>query len=104
MKSARTKACEIPLSVKEKVAFRDHGLCVICGKAGAPNMHYKARSAGGLGIEQNIVCGCAQCHFDYDNGAKHKENGEKIRAYLQEYYGPEWKEKDLIYDKAKRWA
>lgn len=75
MKSKRTKACEIPMSVKQIVYERDKGLCIICGKAGVPNAHFIRRSAGGLGIEQNIVTLCPICHHNYDNGNLRKEIG-----------------------------
>jgi len=105
LKSARTKACEIPLAVKEKVYERDGGRCVICGRNGSPDMHYIPRSAGGLGIEQNIVCGCPGCHRDYDNGSALGVNyrevyGGIIKTYLDEQY-PGFENEDRIFHKYK---
>ena len=99
MKSKRSKACEIPQSVREKVYQRDDGKCIICHFAGVPNAHFIPRSCGGLGIEQNIVTLCPACHYDYDNGFKRKTYGEKIEEYLKTYYGDTWNKKDLIYKK-----
>lgn len=97
---SRTKAVDINSKIKKIVLERDKGLCVICGKVGIPNMHYIRRSQGGLGIEQNVVCGCLQCHNDYDNGLKLKEYKEIIKEHLKgEYEG--WNEKDLYYKKRK---
>ena len=41
---------------------------------GEPNMHYISRAQGGLGIEENVVTGCQECHHEYDNGAKREQN------------------------------
>lgn len=98
MKSKRSKACDISTKVKQEVYERDCGKCVICGGNGIPNMHYIRRSKGGLGIPQNIVCGCIRCHHEYDNGKKRKEYAEIIRNYLMKCY-EEWNEEDLIYRK-----
>lgn len=55
--------------------------------------------SGGLGIEQNVVTGCIECHTAYDNGSKREEIGNKIKEYLQSIYGDSWNEDDLIYNK-----
>lgn len=103
MKSKRSKATDIPRKVKEAVYERDRGICVNkCGRPGIPNAHYIRRSQNGLGIEQNVVCLCIQCHHDYDNGFKREEIGNNIKNYLKSIYGDSWNEKDLIYDKWKR--
>jgi hypothetical protein len=94
-----TNACDISPKVRKIVEERDGGKCVICGcNRGLPNMHYIARSQGGLGIPQNIVSGCVECHHDYDNGDKRREHGEKIKSYLMGIY-EDWNEEDLIYKK-----
>ena len=96
--SKLSKACDIPQSVKEVVFNRDKGLCVICKQAGIPNMHYIARSQLGLGIEQNVVCGCIKCHHEYDNGKYRKEYKEIIKKHLQSKY-KNWNEEELTYKK-----
>lgn len=97
--SKMSKACDISPKVKRKVWGRDRHCCIICGSPHAmPNAHYIPRSSGGLGIEQNIVTLCLQCHHDYDNGGKREEHGKMIRDYLSRHYR-NWNEKDLIYDK-----
>jgi len=98
MKSKRSKATDIPIKVRQAVYERDNGLCVICHQPGIPNMHYISRAKGGLGIEENIVCGCIKCHHDYDNGKYREEYKEIIKTYLQSKY-EEWDEKQLIYQK-----
>jgi len=96
--SKLSKACDIPQSVKEIVFNRDKGLCVICKQAGIPNMHYIARSQLGLGIEQNVVCGCIKCHHEYDNGTLRKHHREIIKKHLQSKY-KNWNEDNLTYKK-----
>ena len=98
--SKRSKACDITKKVKDIVWERDEYKCIICGSYQAmPNAHYIARSHGGLGIPQNIVTLCLQCHFDYDNGKYHKEYKKLIRSHLKAIYGDEWNEEKLIYKK-----
>lgn len=98
--SKRAKATDISKEVKTLVYERDSGLCVVCGKQGIPNAHYIPRSAGGLGIEQNIVCLCIDCHNAFDFGDKETMDaiGNKIKNYLTSKY-PDWDEHNLIYKK-----
>lgn len=98
MKSARTKACDIPKEVKEKVGERDNYTCIISGMPGIPNAHYIPRSAGGLGIEQNIVTLHPAIHYEYDNGSMREEYGKRIKEYLDSLY-PGFKDEDRIYHK-----
>lgn len=98
MKSRRTKALEIPPKVKRLVFERD-GCCILCGSnQGQPVAHYIARSQGGLGVEQNIVTLCHECHRRYDNTADRPHLREMIAAYLKGKY-EDWDEKNLYYRK-----
>ena len=98
--SKRAKALQIPKDVKKAVYERDNGLCVVCGRSGLPEAHFIPRSAGGLGIEQNIVCLCREHHdlFDFGDGEVVAAIADVIRAHLRECY-PDWNENDLIYKK-----
>lgn len=99
LKSKYAKACDIPKSVKDAVWERDGHRCIICGSSEAmPNAHYIARSHGGLGIEQNIVTLCMNCHREYDQGRCHKQYGKIISAYLHTLY-PGMYESKLVYHK-----
>jgi len=103
-KSERTKATDIPPKVRKEVLVRDKGFCIICGNPGFPNSHYIKKGQGGLGIPQNVVCMCLDCHHAYDNGndsEKTKMIKDKTKKYLKKYYGKTWKEKDLYYQKNK---
>lgn len=79
---------------------RDNGRCVVCGAYGIPNAHYIPRSLGGLGIEENIVTMCLDCHREYDHGTKRKEYAERIIAYLDKHY-PGFPDEKRIYN---RWV
>lgn len=94
----RTKALAISKAVKQKVYDRDNGCCIICGRPGAPNAHYISRAHGGLGIEENIVTLCANCHRRYDQSTERLSLGRVIADYLRGKY-PDWTPTDLIYRK-----
>ena len=98
--SDRAKATQITKSVKQIVFDRDKGLCVVCGRPGLPEAHYIPRSKGGLGIEQNIVCLCRECHdrFDFGDGETMAAIDEAIRFHLMECY-PDWNVEELTYKK-----
>lgn len=101
MKSKRSKACDIPKAVKDKVWERDNHRCIICGSPYAmPNAHFIRRSKSGRGIEQNIVTLCLHCHHDYDNGPIElsKPIKDTIKQYLTHKYD-NWSEENLIYKK-----
>ena len=100
MKSKRSKACDISQAVKKRVWERDGERCIVCGSPYAmPNAHFIPRSKSGLGIEQNIVTLCQNCHFRYDNTADRPKYREYIKKYLRGQYGADWNEEDLIYKK-----
>lgn len=101
MKSKRSKACDITQKVKQKVFDRDNGRCTICGKYGSPNAHYISRSHGGLGIEQNIVTLCGDCHFRMDNTPERKELLAVVKAYLDEQY-PNFSDEERLFKKGGR--
>lgn len=100
MKSKRTKAVDITQKVKKIVWERDNHCCIICGSPYAmPNAHYLSRGQHlGLGIEQNIVTLCINCHQAFDQSTKHSEYKEFIKNYLMSKYA-DWNEADLVYRK-----
>lgn len=95
----RSKACDISLKTKQKVWQRDNECCIYCGNHQAmPSCHYIGRSQGGLGIEQNIVTLCLECHRRYDQTSERQKYREFIKNYLKEQY-VNWDEDMLIYKK-----
>ena len=105
MKSKKSKATDIPYKVKEKVWERDNYSCIYCGKTGysvMPNAHFISRANNGLGIEQNIVTLCLECHNNFDHGCKEIRSKYRqfIRNYLKSKY-ENWNEDSLIYKKGE---
>lgn len=94
----RTKALQISMNVKRIVYERDNGMCIFCKCPGDPVAHFIARSQGGLGIEENIICACAFCHSRLDNSTDRERMKDKARAYLKSKY-PDWDESKLYYNK-----
>lgn len=93
-----TKATKIPEKVKKAVWERDGKCCIVCFKPGNPWCHYIPRSQGGLGIEENIITLCDDCHKLFDQSAKRRYMKEYIKRYLKMKY-PGWDETKLIYKK-----
>jgi 5-methylcytosine-specific restriction endonuclease McrA len=104
MKSKRTKACEISPQVRKRVEERDSidGVprCIFCGRYGRGEAHYINRSQGGLGIEENIVTVCRECHRQMDNGLNTQIYREKAEKYLKSIY-PNWNKSKLVFNKWK---
>lgn len=94
----RTKALQISSKTKKIVYERDDGLCIFCHRPGDPVAHVISRSHGGLGIEQNIVCACAECHRRLDNSTDRQTMLEYAKRYLRGKY-ENWNEESLIYTK-----
>lgn len=108
-KAKRTKALEIPLEVKKAVADRDSidgwVCCVFCGKPTPPtnqlafsNAHYISRGQGGLGVEENILSLCWECHLKYDQSTDRPKMKAFFKDYLKTKY-PDWDEEKLVYKK-----
>lgn len=95
--SKRSNACDISKKVKEKVLDRDE-YCILCGRPGLPNSHYIPRSQLGLGIEQNIVTMCSECHDKWHTSGEQSLMAEKVREYLEKHY-PGFSDQDRIYKK-----
>lgn len=99
MKSARSKACDIPQKVKKAVWERDNNFCIMCGDPQAmPSCHYIPRSKGGLGIEQNIVTLCNKCHHKLDQTTERKNLLAFVKAYLDQKY-PDFSDEKRVYKK-----
>lgn len=63
-------------------------------------MHILSRGvSGGLGIEQNIVTLCPECHYEEDHGLNTQHYEDYIETYLKGIYGADWDKNKLIYKK-----
>jgi len=96
-----TKATEIPIKVKKEVWIRDNCCCIYCHKPVplfCANSHYIKRSQLGLGIPQNIVTACPNCHNKYDFGINVQDMINYTREYLKSKYEV-WNEDMLRYKK-----
>lgn len=102
-----TKARDFDRKAKEAISKRDSindwPCCVYCGAAApAPlawsNAHFLARSQGGLGVPENGLTLCPECHRRYDQTTARAKMREFFQAYLKSHY-PYWNEYDLIYRK-----
>lgn len=96
--SELTKATGISKKVRQEVLERDNHQCIICGNYNVQIAHYISRARLGLGIAQNLVCLCPNCHYRFDNGSFHKEIKIAVEDYLRQHY-PDWDKNKLIYTK-----
>lgn len=99
----RLKAVGINPEVKKRVAERDSwdgwNCCILCGSPeGQPNAHVVPRSDNGMGIEENIVTLCWNCHRRYDNTEERNALKSEIIDYLKRFY-PDWDERKMRYEK-----
>lgn len=100
-KSERTKACSIPESVKLEVWNRDNHQCVFCKKTvphRCANSHIIPRSQGGLGIPENIITVCPECHHEQDNGKNTEYYDKLAKLYIENIY-KNWEKEKVIYKK-----
>lgn len=100
--SKRSKACDIPLKVREEVYERDNHQCIFCGKwvpIGNANAHFVKRSQGGLGVPENTFTACIECHYEEDFGKNTKEYEQVAESYLKGIYGTNWDKSKLVYKK-----
>jgi len=102
-----TKARDFSRKAKEQISERDSingwPCCVFCGLAApAPlawsNAHFISRGQGGLGVPENGLTLCPECHMRYDQMTARQEMRAFFREYLQEQY-PNWNEEKLYYRK-----
>lgn len=107
----RTKALGITIAVKEAVAERDSfegfPCCVLCGLPAPVNnrlafacAHFINRAQSGLGVEENILSLCPDCHYRYDQTTDRAMLKPYFERYLKSHY-PDWNEENLYYKKGE---
>ena len=97
----RTKAVAITQDTKKIVHERDQGCCILCGTpvtTAYSSAHYVPRSKGGLGIKENIVTLCFDCHAMFDQTVHRSEIEPFVKKHLNTFY-PEFSDNDRIYRK-----
>lgn len=96
MSSKRTKALQVSPQVRQTVVKRDKW-CIRCGKVYRLEVaHYVSRGSGGLGIPQNLVLLCQECHRLYDQSVHRNTIGKFIENYLKTHYN-DWDKTKLKY-------
>lgn len=104
-KSKRSKATDITVQTKHEVLIRDNGCCILCGRQGSPNAHVVPRSNRGLGIKENIVTLCHECHYSMDFTSNRKAMLKQCEEYLENEY-PSFHKNGFDKDKVqfKKWG
>lgn len=102
-----TRARDFDKSAKIAISERDSidgwPCCVYCGRP-APsenplafsNAHYISRAQLGLGVPENGLTLCPECHRKYDQSTARKEMKHFLGEYLKSKY-PGWDESKLYY-------
>ena len=102
-----TKERDFDQNAKTAISERDSidgwPCCINCGRPapqGRPtafsNAHFISRAQGGLGIPENGLTLCPECHRKYDQTTARKEMLEVFREYLKSKY-QDWDESKLYY-------
>ena len=90
---------EIRRKVYERDSWEETPCCIYCGKQRPEVHHYVERSRGGMGIPENLVCLCYECHRRLHNGDTHIKR--YCRSYLESKY-EDWNENDVIVRKGDK--
>lgn len=97
MPSNRTKACEFSKETRLELLARDESKCIFCGsRYNLTFAHYISRAKGGMGIVENGVVLCQQCHFKLDQTIERKSLLPIVAKYLSTWYKG-WNEESLRY-------
>lgn len=97
--SNRQKKTDIDSRTRQEVHRRDGYRCVYCGRTDKPIelAHYISRSQGGLGVPQNLISLCIDCHRYYDGNYRNDMKGF-FTEYLKSAYA-DWSEDKIIFTK-----
>lgn len=90
--------------MKAKVYRRDGQRCIFCGQLVTEAdacAHVINRSQGGLGIEENIITVCPDCHRELDNGRMTTLLRETAINYMKTMYEG-WNREKVTYRKGER--
>ena len=95
-----TKACAISKQVRLEVIDRDNGLCIFCQREAVDIMHFRSRGNLGLGIVENLACGCRSCHTMLDHSEHRKTMLMIFKMKLNRMY-PTFTDEMRTYRKGK---
>lgn len=96
--SIRSKALQITPEVREIVKERDGQMCILCPSKADDFAHIIEKSAGGLGIEENVASLCRTCHTKYDRYINREWYENKIAEYMNNQY-ENWQNINRVYQK-----
>ena len=101
-KSKRSQATDFDKDTKIDMLRRDGYRCIFCSNSESLTpAHYISRAKGGLGILENGVCLCVQCHQALDQSPARAHLQLKLQRYLKIKH-PDFKDEDRIYDR-RQW-
>ena len=101
MRSKRTVAVDISQDVRKRVKERDFNRCIFCHTdKGLTIAHIIARSNGGLGVEENLVTACCDCHYRMDFTYERTPMKIAAKKYIMRIYGS-FNENEVIFNKKK---
>jgi 5-methylcytosine-specific restriction endonuclease McrA len=92
--------------VAERDSIDGWPCCINCGRPTPDggiewsNAHYISRAQGGLGIEENVLTLCPDCHRRYDQTTKREEMREYFKCLFLSTYD-DWDETKLVYQKGR---
>ena len=100
---ARDFSKKVKIAISERDSIDGWPCCVYCGRPSPmekplafSNAHYISRAQLGLGIPENGLTLCPECHRKYDQSTARKKMKAFFREYLRSKY-PDWNESDLYY-------
>lgn len=98
-KSKRSQATDFSKDTKIEMLRRDNYKCIFCSNSESLTpAHYISRAKGGLGILENGVCLCVQCHQALDQSPARFHLQLKVERYLNKKH-PDFKQEDRTYKK-----
>ena len=98
LRSKRSRASDIKPTTAKVVKLRDRA-CILCGSGYHIELHHHiSRGRGGMGVKENVVCLCKQCHMDLHSSTRSGQYRKGVENYLKLKY-PNWKKENVIYNK-----
>ena len=103
-KSRRAKACDFNKTERKVIYERDKEHCIFCFSRcflGVSHIFY-SRAKSGLGIRENGVLLCFECHHALDNG-RNDEKRQEIQLFCEKYLKTKYKNLDVKKIQYNKW-